>query len=85
MSPPSSNLASASDQGLFLFQKQGNYSLFVIQVSSKSFALLFLKDTHLWICRNETFSSWAIAKVIYLLDVTLPIIYSRSYQMLDLP
>ena len=57
-----------------------------LQVSSKSFALYFLKGTYLGICGNGIFCTWARLFVFlasYLPNVT-PLIYSRSYQILDL-
>ena len=42
-------------------KNQGNY----VQISSKDFALLLLKDTHLGMHRKEIFCTWAMA--IYLL------------------
>ena len=61
MSPRRSNLASANDQDPLKFKNQGNYR-FILRI----FALHFLKDTQLCICRNEIFCSWVTAKVIYL-------------------
>ena len=63
------------------------YKLGWLQVSSKSFALYFLKGTHLGIYKNGIFCTWA--RLFALLARCLGAycdsshIYSRSYQMLD--
>ena len=61
------------------------YKLGWLQVSSKSFALYFLKGTHLGICRNGIFCTWA--RLFVFLASYLGTycdsshIYSRSYQI----
>ena len=63
------------------------YKLGWLQVSSNSFALYFLKSTHLGIYRNGIFCTWA--RLFVFLASYLGTyydsshIYSRSYQMLD--
>ena len=58
-----------------------------LEVSSKSFALYFLKGTHLGICRNGIFCTWA--RLFVFLAGYLGTycdsshVHSRSYQMLD--
>ena len=65
------------------------YKLGWLQVSSKSFALYFLKGTHLGICRNGIFCMWA--RLFAFLASYLGTycdsshIYSRSYEMLHPP
>ena len=66
------------------------YKLGWLQVSSKSFALYFLKGTHLGICRNGIFCPWSklfvfFASYLGISTVTL-LIYIQDLtklQMLD--
>ena len=61
------------------------YKLGLLQVSCKCFSQHSLRETHLGICKNRIFCTWArlfVSLVSYFPTVTL-LMYSRSYQMLD--